>query len=171
MKTKFTFVLSMTALLLVSCTTKKTSGNDTKTDDTAVANVMVNDTQVKYTMATNYFHKSDVPLPDNLKITSAEEFERHFGMAAHMGNDGQPTNIDFDKNFVVAKVLSETDLQTELRPISLKMDGDHLLLTYSLVQGEKLSYSIQPMFILVVPNDYRNLPIKEVEENNKSQLK
>lgn len=110
---------------------KKISENDTKTNDTTATNVMVYGIQVKYTMATNYFHKNDVPLPDNLKITSAEEFERHFGMVVHMGNDDQPTNIDFDKNFVVAKVLSETDLQTELRPVSLKMDSDHLLLTAS----------------------------------------
>ena len=158
-KTVFT-ILCMTTLMLASCNTKN---NPVATNEPAEAEVS-QAANVEYVEAQNYFHRNDAPVPDSLKITTAEEFERHFGMAANMSENGKPTEIDFSKSFVIAKVLPETNLQTELRPVSLTEVDGHLLLTYSLKQGEEQSYSTQPMFILIVPKEYQEMVIKEQAE-------
>ena len=120
-----------------------------------------NSGKVAYTEAKNYFHKNDAPLPESIRITSQEEFDRQFGMAAHMGKDGRPTAIDFGKEFVLTKVLPETNLETELTPLSLTREDGKLQLTYRLVQGKPQSYTSQPMFILIVPKAYMNLDVEE----------
>lgn len=116
---------------------------------------------VDYRVARNYFHNNDAPLPASVKITTEEEFNRQFGMAAFMGKDGQPTPIDWQKNFVLAKVLPVTDVETTLTPLSLMKDGNDLVLRYSVKKGAKLGYSTQPMFVLLVSRKYVGLDVKE----------
>lgn len=100
--------------------------------------------EVPYEVAKNYFFKNDLDiLPASPKITSAEVFNKLFGMATTMGEDGQPTQIDFAKQFAVAIVLPVTDFATEINPVKLEVAGDSLLYTYQVKTGEKQSYSIQ----------------------------
>ena len=73
----------MLAFAIISCTTEKNA--------------------VSYTEARNYFHNNNAPLPGKLKITTEEEFYRHFSPAALMGKGGEVTPIDFRRSFVIAK--------------------------------------------------------------------
>ena len=80
-----------------------------------------------------------------------------------MGKGGEVTPIDFRRSFVIAKVLPVTDRDTELRPMKLAKTGHaELELTYRLKTGERRSYSMQPIFILIVDKRYKNYAVKEV---------
>lgn len=119
---------------------------------------------VSYVEARNYFHNNNAPVPANIKITTQSEFDSQFGMATTMGEDGKPTPIDFEKQFVLAKVLPVTDVATEISPVSLKKQDGQLQLTYAVKMGEKMSYSMQPIMILIVDNKYKNLEVKEIQQ-------
>ena len=87
-------LLAAALLMLVGCTTNKS-------DNAAEAAVE----NVPFEVAKNYFFKNGQTIPTSPKITAAEAFDRLFGMATFMGKDGQPTTIDFDKQFVLVIVF------------------------------------------------------------------
>ena len=70
---------------------------------------------IKWTEARNYYHVGETRLPETMKITRQQTFDENFGMAAIMSKDGQPTPIDFNKDFVLAKIVPETDRSNRLR--------------------------------------------------------
>ena len=140
---KTVFFLSMMAFLVISCITNSHS--------------------ISYSEARNYFHVNDAPLPSQLKITTEEEFNKHFSPAAFMGKGGEVTPIDFTRSFVIAKVLPETYKRVDLIPLKLrKTCKAELELTYQLKTGNLRSFSTQPMFILIVDKRYKDFSIKEV---------
>lgn len=146
-------ILAMASLLvLAGCTTHKP----------AEANVE----NVPFQVAKNYFFKNDQPLPVSPKITTAAAFDRLFGMAAFMGKDGQPTAIDFDKQFVLAIVLPVTDMSTQIMPLKVEAKGNRLFYYYEVKTGEQLSFSIQPISIIILDKQYEN---HEVILNNDVQ--
>ncbi len=49
-----------------------------------------------------------------LVIHNQQDFESVFGEGAVMGRNGQPTRIDFSKQFVVAVIMPETNRQTSI---------------------------------------------------------
>ena len=131
------FVVAMTA-----CTSRK-------------ANVAEDAGQeVAFTVAQHYFFNNGQEIPASPKITSEAEFKRLFGMAAVMGKNGNPTTIDFGKNFVVALVEPITDVETELTPVKVMEKDDTLFYTCEVKRGEKLSFSMQPLSIIVLDKKY-----------------
>lgn len=116
---------------------------------------------VKWTEARNYFHVGETRLPETMKITRQQTFDENFGMAAVMGKNGEPTPINFNKSFVLAKIVPETDRQTTLQPLALKKVGDKLQLTYRYTQGARQSFTTRPFFLLIVPKAYEKLEIEE----------
>ena len=68
------------------------------------------DKTLSYTVANNYFVKNNVNDLANSKITTREEFDNLFGMAATMGSNGTPTSIDFENQYVIAVIEPDTDL-------------------------------------------------------------
>lgn len=119
---------------------------------------------VNFTVAKNYFFKNNAEIPANPKINSAEEFHNLFGMAAVMGKDGMPTAIDFSKQFVLAVVLPVTDVATEIQPLDVKVQDGELVYEYSVKTGEKMTYSMQPMKLIVLDREYDGLKVKVVEK-------
>lgn len=112
----------------------------------------------------NYFFRNDADIPENPVIDSSEQFEELFGAAAFMGKDGQPTSIDFDKEFVIAVVNPVTDFLTELTPESLqKVDGE-LVFTYRETVGEKQSWTMRPILLVKVDRKYKTDTVKLVKE-------
>ena len=107
--------------------------------------------EIPFEVARNYFFTNDAEaLPISPKITSDAEFNKYFGMAATMGEDGSPTEIDFSRQFVLAIVLPVTDYATEINPVKLEARGDTLVYTHEIKRGEKQTYSIQPISIIIV---------------------
>ncbi len=119
---------------------------------------------VNFTVAKNYFFKNGAVIPENPKISSADEFQNLFGMAAVMGKDGMPTAIDFNKQFVVAVVLPVTDIYTEIQPVEVKVLGGELVYAYNVKTGEKMTYSMQPVSLIVLDREYEGLNVKMVEK-------
>lgn len=121
---------------------------------------------VPYQMAEHYFVKNNVNGLPPITITSADEFDKYFGQAAVMGPNGMPTEIDFNKSFVICLTVEPTDIDTEMSVISLtKTDTDQLALSYKIKRGEKMSYTTRPLLLLIVDKKYE-LPVvlETVEE-------
>ena len=142
---KILFAFTM-LLAMVACTNKPV---------TAVEDNKVNN-EVAFEVAKNYFFKNDQVIPEYPKITTEEDFNKLFGMATTMGEDGKPTAIDFTKQFVLAIVLPVTDFATEINPVKVEEKGDLLLYTYEVNTGEKQSFSIQPVSIIILDKQYEN---------------
>lgn len=118
--------------------------------------------EVSYTLGRNYYSTDEAPVQHAFKITSATEFERCFNMSPVMGTNGEPTPVNFKKQFVIAKVWPVTDRAFTAEPVSLIFTSDNkLLLRYRETVGERRSFSIKPMFFLVVDKKYARFPLLE----------
>ena len=111
---------------------------------------------IPYKEAHNYFFRNDSSIPSDPVCSTQADFDKLYGAAAFMGKDGQPTQIDFSRQFVIGIVLPETSDETTIVPGKLTRSGSTLTLEYSVKTGEKnRSYTIQPIKLLVVDNKYK----------------
>lgn len=151
--TKKIVVLAMvTSILISACQINPKKGNEANKKTVAME---IEDkarmTNIPFTVAKNYFVKNTVKKLDNPKIKTVSKFNEVFGMATTMGNDGKPTEIDFQKKYVIAVVLPETDLMTTINPVSLQKNGSgKIILIYRKTVGQKQTYTISPNFIIIV---------------------
>ena len=113
----------------------------------------------------NYFFRNDADIPESPVIDSSEQFEELFGAAAFMGKDGQPTSIDFDKEFVIVVVNPVTDCLTELAPESLQKVNGELVFTYYETVGEQQSWTMRPILLIKVDRKYRTDSVKLCRSN------
>lgn len=122
---------------------------------------------VSYSEARNYFFRNDAKQPTELLIIRSQaELEQYFGEAAFMGKGGEPTKIDFSKQFVVAKVLPVTNHLTNISLQRIERSGDkHLTFVWHIaVNDTPQSYSMQPMKLVVLDKKYEEYQISEKEE-------
>ena len=114
---------------------------------------------VPYKVAEHYFLRNDVDgrtVP--VKISSQKDFDRHFGMAAVMG--GQPTAIDFDRQFVIDIVLPETNHSTTIHPETLTDQGEALQLEYGVsVAPEENTWTSVPVSLLIVDKKFERASV------------
>lgn len=110
---------------------------------------------VPFEAAGHYFLKNDVAQMPPAAVYSAEEFERYFGMAAVMGKNGQPTEIDFGRQYVICIALPATDISTVINAVSLVDNGKgEIVLKYEVRRGAEQTYTTQPLLLLVVDKKY-----------------
>lgn len=145
-----------TLLAVVACTTKPTETATVENNNDAE--------EVAFEVAKNYFFNNGQEISASPKITTSEEFSKLFGMATAMGKDGKPTEIDFTKQFVLAIVLPVTDMATEISPVKVEAKGDSLLYTYDVKTGEKQSFTIQPVSIIILDKKYENKEVILINE-------
>jgi hypothetical protein len=122
---------------------------------------------VSFSEARNYFFRNDARQPTELLIIHSQaELEQYFGEAAFMGKGGEPTKIDFSKQFVVAKVLPVTNHLTNISLQRIEHSGDkHLTLVWHIaVNDTPQSYSMQPMKLVVLDKKYEGYRVSEKEE-------
>lgn len=142
------FLFGAIILFCTSCSTHRT--------------LVENNKEVSFTEGKNYFHIGKETKPTIMKIASQPEFEKLFGMATFMGKDGEATPIDFNKSFVIAYILPESNRRTELRPLSLtKKRGKHLVMKYFMKEGVTQSFTTQPFFIMIVDKAFLDYKITE----------
>lgn len=121
--------------------------------------------EIPYTLAKNYFVRNDFDASQLLtpKITTREAFEKIFGMATVMGQEGKPTPIDFSKQFVIALILPVTDRSVELKVQQLLEEHDQITLRYTQSEGEPLAMKVQASLLLIVDKNYdRNVVVEQV---------
>ena len=157
-----THILSIAFIgLLAGC--KSTTPAASTTAETAATNLQPY--AVPYSIAQGYFLRNDVDsLPLNRFITR-EQFDSVFGMAAVMGENGMPTPIDFDRQFVIAVDAPVTNRITSIVPVSLEfvpahqatanarskiVAGSNIEFTYKVQIGAPQSFSTQTGLIIVV---------------------
>ena len=105
--------------------------------------------KVNFTEANGYFFKNNQPIPtDVLVIQSKAQMEQYFGYATTMST--RPTDVDFQSQAVIAIVLGETDTATEVKISDIKLQDGNAVVTYKVVTGEKQSYTMLPMAMVVV---------------------
>ncbi len=114
---------------------------------------------IPYMTVDNYFVRNDVEGTPPTTIKVSDEFERYFGMAATMGPGGRPTDVDFNKYYVICVALPPTDLEMGLSVESLaEARGGKLILRYEIKRGER-AYSIRPLMLLMVDKKYE-MPVE-----------
>ncbi|MEY8861961.1 copper resistance protein NlpE [Tenacibaculum singaporense] len=168
---KFLGTLLLVISLLVGCNFNNKKSKEVKEE----ANEMNESKVVIYKVASRYFIKNDVTkLPS--KINSREEFEKYFGAATVMGEDGKPTPIDFEKEYIIAVTVEASNKLIELQPISLTKTGEEINFDYSVTEGGETSYTSRPTLVIIVSKKIEgNInvnPIKVVvdEHNAKNSL-
>lgn len=108
---------------------------------------------ISYIVMDHYFVNNDLGAAPCCVVRTQAEFDRLFGAAAVMGKDGEPTPVDFSKEYVIAVSLEPTDIATTIEPVSFEKNTDgKLVFTYSVKTGEKMSYNIQPCLLVKVAN-------------------
>lgn len=108
-------------------------------------------TPIKYTTLENYFVRNDVDCSkqQRLIIDNKAEFEKYFGMAAHMG--GLPTELNWNKQFVIALVLPETKRATSIYPVNVKAtDNNILVFSYTVKKGDNMFHKMVPFIAVAV---------------------
>lgn len=155
-------MLMLCVSLLAGCQSKpaRTESNPLQTESASTKQA-----DIPYKVADGYFQSNQVKRLPSASITTQAEFERLFGAAAVMGENGMPTPIDFTKEYVIAVSKPVTDYSTTLAPVSLKRDElGNIVFTYRVTKGEKQSYSIVPCLLVVVENSYEgNVLLNELE--------
>ena len=120
-------------------------------------------TAVSYELANNYFIRNDVQGEPPTVITTQEEFDRNFSMAAYMGENGQPSAIDFSKQNAICVSVPATYAATRLSVDSIQRVGDSLLVQYTVTRGRKQHFSTHPFLLLVVDKKLgTNVRLEEV---------
>lgn len=104
-----------------------------------------------YNRMNNYYINNHFPNGTHkLVIHNQQDFENVFGAGAVMGRNGQPTRIDFSKQFVVAVILPETNRQTTIETALVRRVRDRLYFSYIIDEGHATSYTIRPYTAVVV---------------------
>ena len=94
----------------------------------------------------NYFNNGT----HKLVIHNQQDFDAVFGAGAVMGRNGQPTAINFNRQFVIAIILPETNRQTTIETAMLNRVGDRLYYSYIIEEGHATSYTMRPYTAVVV---------------------
>lgn len=161
-------VLTLGGISLVMAACNSSSDDTNKNKDSVIDGQVthVDSTtgqSVPYTVAENYFVNNSVKDSVPHKITSKADFDKYFGMASTMGAGGQPTPIDFDKAYVIVVDHSTTRKKTEIIPVRLTKSGTDIIFDYKITEGENMSFSIHPLLILIVDNQYSGHLIMQKE--------
>lgn len=140
---KITWIALLSLLFFTAC---NSSNSSSESEDSQEASTV----DVAYKIAENYFIKNDVENTVPVKIVSQEEFDHYFGMATTMGAEGKPTEIDFSQEFVIVADQKETDIKTEIVPVSLEKVDGQLSFNFNVLKGEEQSFTSRPFLMIIV---------------------
>lgn len=143
-------VIQLSIILLISACTPSSKKTDNKDLNEQSSNVKEN--SVPFIIAQNYFIKNDVKEALPVKITTQKDFDKYFGMAAMMGENGKPTPIDFSKNYVIVVEKSLTNKKIQIEPIDLNKNNNELIFNYSVSEGADEGFSTHPFLMIIVDN-------------------
>lgn len=146
-KTTTVLLASIAAITFTACN----SGSGTaKSSEKMEQSEPMADNNIAFKTAENYFVKNTVTETIPSKITTQEDFDKYFGMATTMGDQGKPTPIDFSKEYVIVVDHASTNKKTELMPVSLTKKDADITLTYSMTHGEDNGFTMHPFLMIIV---------------------
>lgn len=111
---------------------------------------------IPFEKADRYFVKNTVAegLIEIPMIASQAKFNEYFGTAPVMGKKGNPTVIDFKKEFVIAIINRSTEKIPKTNIDGLTKKDGVTTLAYT-IQDDNLGSSFRDCFILIVQNKYK----------------
>lgn len=156
-----------TLIYFVSCNSnQQTNQNNLAESDTLMnGDLVAHNMQVPYRVLDRYFVNGQMSEDGLFKLESEGQFQNLFSPASVMGENGIPYKIQFDKEFVIAVIMPETQMATEMVPVALlrTQDGD-LLFTYKVNVGTEQSFSIRPYIAIIVEKQFNGNVIARREE-------
>ena len=111
--------------------------------------------RIPYTVGRNYYVLNSLRKGAFAEgvIDDREQFDAIFGKAAVLGS--LPTEIDFDRQYVIAVVDNMSDDAVHLNILSLVESEDgKLVMTYERERSGKRSYSVRPYLMIIVDRQY-----------------
>ncbi|MDO4512097.1 MAG: hypothetical protein Q4B68_09820 [Bacteroidales bacterium] len=149
MKKVYQFIaFALVAIIVSSCSiTREVEKNAAPIAFTEMHNYFVNNT-----FSTKKIYRK--------AINSESEFRTIFGEAAVMGANGQPTPINWKRQFVLAVVAPETDTQTQMYPLSVLQNGNAIIFNYKVDKGSKMSYTMCPYVAVVLDRPSTNAQLE-----------
>lgn len=164
-------MLLAAAWILSACETQTKNATAESQDSVNKSTIdTTSEKEVFYTMASHYFVKNTLDTSGYFKIETEDKFNAWFGMATTMGNSGKPTEIDFNKQYVIAIISPETDESTSIEPVSFKRDKKGKLhFHFKTHIGLKQSYTIKPALVIIIDKSDTG-QIEFLEEKIKQHL-
>lgn len=100
----------------------------------------------------NYFIKKTASAgktPNCLVLADEDSFKANLFLL----KDAKANALHFSKDLYLVVVLPETQKATEVKFVSMNLEGDNLKATVAVRQGSDLSYSMQPNVVASVPKE------------------
>lgn len=111
---------------------------------------------VPYKLATNYYLRNDYTVIGKFGVfDSKAKFDIAFGKATTMGAKGQPTAIDFNKDFVIAIIESPSQNAAAISIQSVSKENDKLTINYTVNNGAKQNYTSNVYAILILDKKFK----------------
>lgn len=157
MNLKITSIVAAIGFIIISCGQRSTKQEGERSkDNTAITSVEATNAVIPFFEAKNYFVKNTYKNKEvaTLKVTSQEEFDKVFGPAAVMGENGKPTQVDFSKQYALTVIMPVTDKKTSVRVNSLRYRDTEIVLDYKITEGESQSFTTQPFLLILVDKEY-----------------
>ena len=142
--------LIVLATLFLAFNACQSSSKSTKEDKVEEKSINSKVETIAFKTAKNYFINNTVKEAVPVKITTQEEFDKYFGKAATMGENGKPTPIDFSKEYVIVVNNPDTNKKTDITPISLDKIAKDLVFQYAINEGEDIGFTMHPFLMIVV---------------------
>jgi hypothetical protein len=150
------FIIILSICCVVGCFNIDSAASKVKAPAHKSIVTSANSKDIPYIVADHYFVSNDLHSLPPVKITSKKVFDRCFGMAAVMGKNGQPTDINFARQYVISVSLPASAVLVELTPVSLrKRPNGSLVFSYRIKKGEEQSYITQPLLLIVVDKKFK----------------
>ncbi len=126
-------------LILVSCNDFKKENEKVKSEPTIE-------------LMEGYFPKNDIEYNQPVRViiaTNKQDFDKYFGVAKTMTNT--ISEIDFDKNKVVAIIAKPSDNEQTIIISETKLKNNKLAINYKLEIGELQSFSSSDLKMFKIP--------------------
>lgn len=115
----------------------------------------INKTNLTYYIARHYYCIEDNASLRTPLITSQQTFDRLFQGAPVKGYNGEPTAIDFKREFVIAVTMPPSDKDIRIIPECIEADSKTLYLKYHTISMlREVPMSTRPLLLLVVNRKY-----------------
>ena len=117
-----------------------------------------------YKQARGYIVKKnyEVPASQYIKLESKADFDKVFIKASTIGWKGETTNIDWNKQYVIAVLQPAVEQFVSIAPTYATKQGEEIYIRYAELEGEEMTREYHPSMLLLVDKEYNgNINIKK----------
>lgn len=112
-----------------------------------------NTENIPFVVAENYFIIAREKVPVEIKDQST--FDRHFERAAFKGKNGEPTKINFQKQWAIVIDQGESKTISDVRIKKLRREKGKIIAQYACVEDREKTYPTRAFVMVVVDKKYK----------------